>query len=40
VTFTEKQNINTLNHTMCTAIVIQLKSWTTEIQTRQSQHPW
>jgi len=38
-TFTEKQNINILNYIMCTAILIQFRSWKTKIQTRLSQHP-
>jgi hypothetical protein len=35
---THKQNINTPNNIMCTAILIQFRRWTTEIQTRLLQH--
>jgi len=31
VTFNVKQNINTPNHIMCTIILIQFRSWKTEI---------
>ena len=38
-TFTQIQNINTPNHTMCTAIIIQFRSCKTDTHTRLSQHP-